>query len=59
MKSRRLPVTPKLIAVFGLGYVRTKAGGAGLKVQVGETTGEIVDVPFLTSQPSIKRDGEA
>jgi len=24
---------------FGLGYVRTKAGGAGLKVQVGETTG--------------------
>jgi folate-binding protein YgfZ len=36
---------------FGLGYVRTKAGGAGLKVQVGETTGEIVDVPFLTRNP--------
>ena len=36
---------------FGLGYVRTKAGGAGLKVQVGETEGEIVDVPFLTRSP--------
>jgi hypothetical protein len=33
---------------FGLGYIRTKAGGAGLQVQVGETTGEVVDVPFLT-----------
>ena len=33
---------------FGLGYVRTKAGGAGLKVRVGEVEGELVDVPFLT-----------
>lgn len=33
---------------FGLGYIRTKAGGAGLKVQIGETTGEVVDVPFLS-----------
>jgi tRNA-modifying protein YgfZ len=32
---------------IGLGYIRTKAGGAGLKVQVGETTGEVVEVPFL------------
>ena len=32
---------------FGLGYIRTKAGGEGLKVQVGETEGELVDVPFL------------
>lgn len=38
---------------FGLGYVRTKAGGAGLKVQVGETEGEIVDVPFLTRSPHL------
>ena len=36
---------------FGLGYIRTKAGGAGLKVQVGEATGELVDVPFLTRSP--------
>lgn len=33
---------------FGLGYIRTKAGGEGLKVQVGESEGEIVDVPFVT-----------
>lgn len=33
---------------FGLAYVRTKAGGEGLKVQVGNVDGEIVDVPFLT-----------
>ncbi len=32
---------------FGLGYIRTKAGGAGLKVQIGEATGEVVEVPFL------------
>ncbi len=32
---------------FGLGYIRTKAGGAGLKVQVGEGEGELVEVPFL------------
>ncbi|NEO29392.1 MAG: folate-binding protein YgfZ [Symploca sp. SIO3C6] len=36
---------------FGLAYVRTKAGGAGLQVQVGETVGELVDVPFLTRVP--------
>jgi hypothetical protein len=34
--------------LFGLAYIRTKAGGVGLKVQVGEVEGEIVDVPFLT-----------
>ncbi len=33
---------------IGLAYIRTKAGGAGLKVQVGEAEGELVDVPFLT-----------
>lgn len=33
---------------FGLAYIRTKAGGVDLKVQVGDVEGEIVDVPFLT-----------
>lgn len=33
---------------FGLAYIRTKAGGLGLKVQVGDIAGEVVDVPFLT-----------
>lgn len=33
---------------FGLAYIRTKAGGKGLIVQVTDVEGEIVDVPFLT-----------
>jgi len=35
---------------FGLAYIRTKAGGVGLKVQVGEVESEVVDVPFLTHE---------
>jgi len=33
---------------FGLGYIRSKAGGVGLKIQVGETEGEIVAIPFVS-----------
>ncbi|MBM0740586.1 folate-binding protein YgfZ [Phormidium sp. CLA17] len=33
--------------VFGLGYIRTKAGDAGLKVQIGTSQGELLEVPFL------------
>ena len=32
---------------FGLGYVRTKAGGEGLQVKIGEAEGELVSVPFI------------
>jgi len=32
----------------GLAYVRTKAGGPGLQVNLGSTPGELVAVPFLT-----------
>ena len=32
---------------FGLGYIRTKAGGEGLKVTVGKAQGELVSVPFI------------
>lgn len=35
---------------FGLGYIRTKAGGAGLAVQVEGQTGQLVEVPFLQRQ---------
>jgi folate-binding protein YgfZ len=35
---------------FGLGYIKTKAGGAGLQVQVGTAQGEVVPVPFLTHE---------
>ena len=37
---------------LGLAYIRTKAGGVGLKVQVGVSQGEIVNVPFV--QHSLK-----
>ena len=37
---------------FGLGYIRTKAGGAGLRVQVGKAEGELVPVPFIQHQYS-------
>jgi hypothetical protein len=40
-------VTETDAGYVGLAYIRTKAGGAGLQVQVGEVLGEIVDVPFL------------
>jgi folate-binding protein YgfZ len=33
---------------LGLGYIRTKAGGIGLAVTVGEASGTVVDVPFLS-----------
>jgi tRNA-modifying protein YgfZ len=39
---------------FGLGYIRTKAGGEGLQVKVGEAAGELVSVPFLCHQQYIK-----
>ncbi|MGL5833931.1 MAG: YgfZ/GcvT domain-containing protein [Waterburya sp.] len=32
---------------FGLGYIRTKAGGEGLQVKVGAAVGELISVPFL------------
>ena len=35
---------------YGLGYVRTKAGGEGLKVRVGDAEGELVAVPFIRHQ---------
>lgn len=35
---------------FGLGYIRSKAGGVGLKVEVGETEGEVVEIPFVSHQ---------
>ncbi|HIK17333.1 MAG TPA: folate-binding protein YgfZ [Leptolyngbyaceae cyanobacterium M33_DOE_097] len=40
-------VTTTPTEVFGLGYVRTKAAGAGAIVQIGEAEGTLVEVPFL------------
>jgi tRNA-modifying protein YgfZ len=33
--------------ILGLGYVRSKAGGVGLKVTVGNVAGEIINLPFV------------
>lgn len=33
---------------FALGFVRTKAGGAGLTLQAGAATAEVVEIPFVT-----------
>lgn len=38
---------------IGLAYIRTKAGGAGLQVRVGELLAEVVEVPFLTREKSL------
>jgi folate-binding protein YgfZ len=35
---------------FGLGYIKSKAGGIGLQVTIGEITGEIVSLPFVTHE---------
>jgi hypothetical protein len=35
---------------FGLGYIRTKAGGVGLEVQVGESRGTVVNIPYPTRE---------
>ncbi|MBR8827363.1 MAG: folate-binding protein YgfZ [Gomphosphaeria aponina SAG 52.96 = DSM 107014] len=35
---------------LGLAYIKTKAGGAGLKVEIGEASGELVNVPFLSHE---------
>ncbi len=34
----------------GLGYLKSKAGGVGLQIQVGNTTGTIVDIPFVSHE---------
>ena len=38
--------------IKGLGYIRSKAGGEGLTVQIGEAEAEVVAVPFLTHPQS-------
>jgi tRNA-modifying protein YgfZ len=35
---------------YGLVYLKSKAGGVGLQVQVGNTTGKIVDIPFVSHE---------
>jgi folate-binding protein YgfZ len=34
--------------IFGLGYIKTKAGGAGLTLQAGDASAEAIAAPFLS-----------
>ncbi len=46
---------------FGLAYIRTKAGGAGLEVRVGNAIGKLAAVPFLRHeyyQPNLEKESE-
>ncbi|WP_066378941.1 MULTISPECIES: folate-binding protein YgfZ [unclassified Anabaena] len=47
-KLTSLTTTPD--GYFGLGYIKSKAGGVGLKVQVGNAEGEVVPVPFVSHE---------
>jgi hypothetical protein len=38
---------PTPAGAVGLGYLRTKAGGAGLTVQIGDAAATVVEVPYL------------
>ncbi|MBE7380128.1 MAG: folate-binding protein YgfZ [Leptolyngbya sp. SIO1E4] len=44
--------------IRGLGYIRTKAGGEGLTVTVGEATAEVVEIPFATRGYLAESEGE-
>jgi tRNA-modifying protein YgfZ len=50
-------ITATAEGFLGLGYIRTKAGGAGLQVEVGDSSGVVggvvIDVPFLTREKII------
>lgn len=35
---------------FALGYIRTKAGDLGLKIEIGKAIGEVVKLPFVTHE---------
>ena len=35
---------------YGLGYIRSKAGGIGTKVKIAKNEGEIIEIPFVSHQ---------
>ncbi|NEP18864.1 MAG: folate-binding protein YgfZ [Leptolyngbya sp. SIO4C1] len=46
--GRLTSIVERPAGTIGLGYIRTKAGGAGLSVQVGEASATVVEVPYLS-----------
>jgi folate-binding protein YgfZ len=51
LEAQKVGLLTSVLEDFGLGYVKTKAGGEGLKVQIGEATGELIPLPFLSRIP--------
>jgi tRNA-modifying protein YgfZ len=47
-KLTSITQTPQ--GIFGLAYIRTKAGGEGLNVEVENTQGVIISVPYLSHE---------
>lgn len=50
LEAQKVGLLTSVLEDFGLGYVKTKAGGEGLKVQIGEATGELIPLPFLSHE---------
>lgn len=43
-------LTPTPEGYFGLGYIRSKVGGVGLKIKIENALGEVVAVPFVSHE---------
>jgi hypothetical protein len=43
-------ITETTEGFFGLGYIRSKAGGVGMKVKIAQSEGEVIEVPFVSHQ---------
>lgn len=48
LDEKKVGIVTSVTNNFALGYIRTQAGGEGLKVTVDNTTGIVVEVPFLS-----------
>jgi tRNA-modifying protein YgfZ len=50
LEDKKVGLLTSVLDNFGLGYVKTKAGGEGLKVQIGDAEGELLPLPFLSHE---------
>lgn len=46
-------IRPTAEGCVGLGYVKTKAGGAGLEVSIGDMTTQLENLPYLTREKQV------
>jgi tRNA-modifying protein YgfZ len=50
LEDNKVGLLTSVLDNFGLGYVKTKAGGEGLKVKIGDAEGELISLPFLSHE---------